>query len=128
MDVVVMAAAPADYTPVTKFDQKVKSDELTLSLKKTEDIAAAVGKLKTPDAKLVIFSAETENLIENAKGKLVKKNADLVVANDVTQEGAGFNVDTNVVTLIDRTGAVRPYEKMPKIEVADVILDALKNL
>ena len=128
MDVVVMAAAPADYTPVTKFDQKVKSDELTLSLKKTEDIAAAVGKLKTPDAKLVIFSAETENLIENAKGKLVKKNADLVVANDVTQEGAGFNVDTNVVTLIDRTGAVHPYEKMPKIEVADVILDALKNL
>ena len=50
------------------------------------------------------------------------------MANDVTQEGAGFNVDTNVVTLIDRTGAVRPYEKMPKIEVADVILDALKNL
>ena len=128
MAVVVMAAAPADYTPVTKFDQKVKSSELTLSLKKTEDIAAAVGKLKNPDAKLVIFSAETENLIENAKGKLVKKNADLVVANDVTEEGAGFNVDTNVVTLIDRTGAVRPYEKMPKIEVADVILDALKNL
>ena len=128
MDVVVMAAAPADYTPVTKFDQKVKTEELTLKLKKTEDIAAAVGKLKTPATKLVIFSAETENLLENAKGKLLKKGADLVVANDVTKEGAGFNVDTNVVTLIDRAGNVTPFEKMPKIEVADVILDALKNL
>ena len=126
MDIVVMAAAPADYTPVTKFDNKVKSETLTLSLKKTEDIAAAVGKIKSPSAKLVIFSAETENLLENAKGKLLKKNADLVVANDVTQEGAGFNTDTNVVTLIDRAGNVRSFDKMPKIEVADVILDALK--
>ncbi len=126
MDIVVMAAAPADYTPVTKFDQKVKSETLTLSLKKTEDIAAAVGRIKSPSAKLVIFSAETENLLQNAKGKLIKKNADLVVANDVTQEGAGFNTDTNVVTLIDREGNVKSYDKMPKIEVADVILDALK--
>lgn len=127
-DIVVMAAAPADYTPVTKFDQKVKSDTLTLTLKKTEDIAAAVGKIKSAATKLVIFSAETENLLENAKGKLLKKGADLVVANDVTQEGAGFFADTNIVTLIDRAGNVTPFDKMPKIEVADAILDALKKV
>ena len=127
-DIVVMAAAPADYTPVTKFDQKVKSDTLTLTLKKTEDIAAAVGKIKPAATKLVIFSAETENLLENAKGKLFKKGADLVVANDVTKEGAGFFADTNIVTLIDRAGNVTPFDKMPKIEVADAILDALKKV
>lgn len=127
-DIVVMAAAPADYTPVTKFDQKVKSDTLTLTLKKTEDIAAAVGKIKSAATKLVIFSAETENLLENAKGKLFKKGADLVVANDVTKEGAGFFADTNIVTLIDRAGNVTPFDKMPKIEVADAILDALKKV
>ena len=127
-DYIVMAAAPADYTPVTKFDNKVKTDTLTLSLKKTEDIAAAVGSAKNPTTKLVIFSAETENLLENAKGKLIKKNADLVVANDVTAEGAGFGTDTNIVTIMDREGGVYPLEKMPKIEVADAILDRLKSL
>ena len=127
-DYVVMAAAPADYTPVTKFENKVKSDTLTLSLRKTEDIAAAVGKEKSPETKLVIFSAETERLLENAKGKLEKKNADLVVANDVTQEGAGFSVDTNVVTVITRDGRVVPFEKMSKIELADRLLDLLKTL
>ena len=128
MDYVVMAAAPADYTPVKPFAQKVKSDTLTLELKKTEDVAAAVGAKKGADTKLVIFSAETNDLIENAKGKLERKNADLVVANDVTQEGAGFGVDTNIVTMIDRAGGVYPYEKMSKIEVADAILDRLKGL
>lgn len=128
MDFIVMAAAPADYTPIKKYDQKVKTDSLTLELKKTEDIAAAVGKVKDPSAKLVIFSAETERLLENAKGKLERKNADLVVANDVTMEGAGFGTDTNIVTLIDRAGQVTPLEKMPKIQVADAILDALKGL
>jgi len=128
MDYVVMAAAPADYTPIKTFSQKVKSDALTLELKKTEDIAAAVGGRKGENTKLVIFSAETNDLIENAKGKLERKNADLVVANDVTQEGAGFGVDTNVVTMIDRAGGVYPYEKMSKVEVADAILDRLKDL
>ena len=128
MDYIVMAAAPADYTPVTKYDSKVKSDALTLELRKTEDIAAAVGKMKREDTKLVIFSAETDHLLENAKGKLIKKGADLVVANDVTKEGAGFETDTNIVTIIDKAGAVRPYDKMPKIEVADAILDYLKKL
>ena len=128
MDYVVMAAAPADYTPVSTFANKVKTETLTLSLKKTEDIAAAVGREKPEGTRLVIFSAETEHLLENARGKLERKNADLVVANDVTQEGAGFNTDTNIVTLIDKKGEVIPLEKMPKIEVADAILNKLKTL
>ncbi len=99
-----------------------------MKLKKTPDIAAEVGRIKKEGAKLVIFSAETENLLENARGKLQKKNADLVVANDVTQEGAGFNTDTNIVTIIKRTGEVTPYEKMSKIDVADVILNELKTV
>ena len=127
-DYVVMAAAPADYTPVETFSQKVKSDTLTLSLKKTEDIAAAVGRIKSPSSKLVIFSAETEHLLENARGKLERKNADLVVANDVTREGAGFGTDTNIVTMITKAGEMISLDKMPKIEVADAILDLLKRL
>ena len=128
MDYVVMAAAPADYTPVETFANKVKSDTLTLTLRKTEDIAAAVGREKSPRTKLVIFSAETENLLENAMDKLVRKNADLVVANDVTQDGAGFSVDTNIVTMITERGVVRALDKMLKIEVADAILDVLKTV
>ncbi|MBQ9370163.1 MAG: bifunctional phosphopantothenoylcysteine decarboxylase/phosphopantothenate--cysteine ligase CoaBC [Clostridia bacterium] len=128
VDYVVMAAAPADYTPITKFENKVKSETLTLTLRKTKDIAAAVGKAKAPSVKLAIFSAETENLIVNATEKLRKKNADLVVANDVTKEGAGFDTDTNIVTIIDRGGNAIDYDVMPKIEVADKILDALLKL
>ena len=128
VDYVVMAAAPADYTPITKFENKVKSETLTLTLRKTKDIAAAVGKAKAPSVKLAIFSAETENLIVNATEKLRKKNADLVVANDVTKEGAGFDTDTNIVTIIDRGGNAVDYDVMPKIEVADKILDALLKL
>ena len=128
VDYVVMAAAPADYAPVTKFDNKVKTETLTLTLRKTKDIAAAVGKVKSPSSKLAIFSAETEHLIENATEKLQKKNADIVVANDVTKEGAGFNTDTNIVTIIDRAGNAVSYDVMPKIEVADKILDALLRL
>ena len=123
-DYIVMAAAPADYTPVKKFENKVKSPELTLALKKTKDIASAVGE-KKEKAKLAIFSAETECLLENAKEKLRKKKADLVVANDVTKEGAGFNSDTNIVTIIDKDGRTEALEILPKIEVADKILDAL---
>ena len=128
VDYVVMAAAPADYTPVKKYDNKVKSEELTLTLKKTKDIAAAVGKAKSPSVKLAVFSAETENLLANATEKMRKKNADLVVANDVTKKGAGFDTDTNIVTIIDRKGEQISYDVMPKIEVADRILDALLKL
>lgn len=123
-DVVIMAAAPADYKVKNTFSQKIKSETLTLEFVKNPDIAAEVGKIKG-DRILVIFSAETENLLKNAKGKLAKKNADLAVANDVTRKGAGFFVDTNAATIIDRDGNAQEYGVMPKTELADIILSAV---
>lgn len=121
-DVAIMAAAPADYKVKNVFENKVKSETLTLELVKNPDIAKTLGE-KKEGRKLVIFSAETENLLENAKGKLVKKHADLVVANDVTVEGAGFDVDTNVATVIDNDGQCIESGKVSKRELADIILD-----
>ena len=125
-DYVIMAAAPSDYRPKQVASNKIKSENLVLELVKNPDIAAAVGKNKK-DTKLVIFSAETENLIENAKGKLAKKNADMVVANDVTKEGAGFNVDSNIVTIITKN-SVKDFDKMSKDDVAKIIVDNMLDL
>lgn len=124
-DVIIKAAAPCDYRPCVAAKQKIKSDAFSLELEKTEDIAAAAGKIKG-GRKLVVFAAETENLEANASAKLLKKNADLVVANDVTAEGAGFGTDTNIVTLIDRRGAEK-LPIMPKRQLADVILDRISD-
>ena len=121
-DMAIMAAAPADYRLKKTFENKIKSENLTLEFVKNPDIAMTLGMSKG-DKKLVIFSAETENLIENATAKLKKKNADLVVANDVTVEGAGFNVDTNVATLIDKDGNRFESGKVSKSALADIILD-----
>ncbi len=121
-DIAIMAAAPADYKLKKPFENKVKSDTITLELVKNPDIARTLGGNKD-DKKLVIFSAETENLIDNAKAKLVKKHADLVVANDVTVEGAGFDVDTNIATIIDTDGNMTESGKVSKRELADMILD-----
>lgn len=121
-DMAIMAAAPADYRLKKPFENKIKSENLTLEFVKNPDIAMTLGMSKG-DKKLVIFSAETENLIENATAKLKKKNADLVVANDVTVEGAGFNVDTNVATLIDKDGNRFESGKVNKSALADIILD-----
>ena len=126
-DIIIKAAAPADYRLKETFDNKIKSEELTLSFVKNPDIAKELGKVKG-DRKLVIFCAETENLIENAKKKIQSKNADLVVANDVTQQGAGFNVDTNIVTICKKDGTATSYDKMLKSEVANVILDEIQKL
>lgn len=121
-DMAIMAAAPADYRLKKPFENKIKSENLTLEFVKNPDIAMTLG-IGKGDKKLVIFSAETENLIENATAKLKKKNADLVVANDVTVEGAGFNVDTNVATLIDKDGNRFESGKVSKSALADIILD-----
>ena len=119
-----MAAAPADYRLKKTFSSKIKSATLTLEFEKNPDIAAAVGKIKN-GRKLVIFSAETEDLLANAGKKLAAKNADFAVANDVTKEGAGFDVDTNIATLVGRNGDIRECGLMSKRELADVILDAV---
>ncbi len=123
-DVIVMAAAPADYKLKTPFTSKIKSPTLTLEFCKNPDIAKAVGEIKG-DRKLVIFSAETDDLIKNAKAKLAAKHADIAVANDVTVKGAGFDVDTNVATILTADGSRKDFGIMPKSELADIILTAV---
>lgn len=123
-DVIVMAAAPADYRPKETFASKLKSETLTMEFVKNPDIAKAVGERKG-GRKLVVFSAETDGLIANAKKKVASKNADFAVANDVTKEGAGFYCDTNIASLVGRNGEVRECGLMTKRELADVILDAV---
>lgn len=125
-DAAVMAAAPADYRLKQQYAEKIKSPTLTLEFVKNPDIAAALGAAKG-ERKLVIFSAETENLLKNARGKLASKNADLAVANDVTAEGAGFYTDTNIASIITADGSVTEYPLMSKRALADIILDRLSE-
>lgn len=126
-DVIIKSAAPCDFRPVSVSPTKIKAKELTVHFVANKDIACEVGKIKG-DKKLIIFSAETDNLIANAKGKLLKKNADMVVANDVTVEGAGFNVDTNVVTFIHRDGQMRALPLMDKKAIAVELIKEISKL
>jgi phosphopantothenoylcysteine decarboxylase/phosphopantothenate--cysteine ligase len=123
-DILVMAAAVADYRPAAVHANKIKRSEgrVTLDLEPTADILAGLGRAKL-HAVVVGFAAETNRLVENAREKLQRKGADMIVANDVTQEGAGFDTDTNIVTLVLRDGRDVPLPKMSKREVADKILD-----
>ena len=127
--IAIFAAAVADYRPAKSFDQKIKREKesLTISLEPNTDILATVAKNK--GNRLVVgFAAETERVAENARKKLTAKNADIVVANDVTAEGAGFDVDTNVVTLFSRDGRDLALPRMSKTEVAQRILDEVVRL
>ncbi|MBQ4075463.1 MAG: bifunctional phosphopantothenoylcysteine decarboxylase/phosphopantothenate--cysteine ligase CoaBC [Clostridia bacterium] len=123
-DVIIQAAAPADYTPAAVADQKIKKQgdgDLILTLKQTPDVAKAVGEKKRPGQLLIGFAAETQDVLENAQGKLQKKNLDMIVANDVTAPGAGFDVDTNIVTFITAEG-METMPCMKKTQVADELL------
>ena len=125
MDIVIQAAAPADFTPASVADQKIKKQgdgDLTLILRQTPDVAAQVGRLKRKGQVLVGFAAETNNVLENAETKLAKKNLDMIVANDVTAPGAGFDVDTNIVTFITREKQ-ETLPCLPKPQVAEELLD-----
>lgn len=124
-DAVIKAAAPCDYAPESFSPTKIKAEKLTVNFKKNPDIAAAVGKNKGNTA-LCVFAAETNDLLKNASKKLKAKNADMIVANDVLKSGAGFEKDTNIITIIDSDG-VAEYPLMSKAEAADVILDKLKK-
>ena len=128
-DVVIQAAAPADYRAREISPTKIKrtGDSLMIELVPNPDIAAALGARKHPGQTLVGFAAETNNVIENAQGKLKRKSLDRIVANDVTRAGAGFDVDTNIVTLIDGEG-MKELPMMTKREVADGILDRVAEL
>lgn len=129
VDIVIKAAAVADYRPHDVADQKIKKktdDALTVVMDKNPDILKTLGAKKTHQV-LVGFAAETQNLLANAREKVVKKNLDMIVANDVTAAGAGFNADTNIVKFLFADGEVRELEQMPKVDVANRILDeALK--
>lgn len=128
-DIVIMAGAPADYRPREFTPHKIKktNDTLTLPLEKNPDIAQALGEQKTHQT-LVCFAAETNDLLENAQRKLIRKNCDLIVANDILAEGAGFQSDTNIVTLLDRHGTCEQLPRSSKRDVADVILTKVVSM
>ncbi len=130
-DIVVMAAAVSDYRPHATEDQKIKKgpEIQTLELVKNPDILAELGTLKGKrNCVLVGFAAETEDLLANAEKKLRDKNLDMIVANDVSREDAGFAVDTNEVKILFRDGKVESPPLMKKEEVADLVLDQAKTL
>ena len=129
-DVIIQAAAVSDYRPAEQNDRKIKKEsgsDLTLILTENPDIAKAVGEQKKPGQTLVGFAAETDNLLKNAKSKLGKKKLDLIVANDVTKPGAGFNVDTNIAVLITSDGSTEePLQT--KRQLAERILDKVLEI
>ncbi len=129
IDVVIKAAAVADYRVADRAGQKLKktADSLTLELEKNPDILAELGRNKG-ERLLVGFAAETENLLEHAGEKLKKKNLDMIVANDVSRSDAGFDVDTNAVRILSADGQIEALELMSKVEVADTLLSRIADL
>ncbi|NLD35683.1 MAG: bifunctional phosphopantothenoylcysteine decarboxylase/phosphopantothenate--cysteine ligase CoaBC [Desulfatiglans sp.] len=131
MDAIIKAAAVADFRPALSSNQKIKKSEEDISIKlvKNPDILSELGISKSkPGQILVGFAAETENIMANAKEKLARKNLDMIVVNDVTAKDAGFDVNTNRVTLIFRDGAVHELPLLTKDEVADELLDRVRMI
>ncbi|MBR6173686.1 MAG: bifunctional phosphopantothenoylcysteine decarboxylase/phosphopantothenate--cysteine ligase CoaBC [Eubacterium sp.] len=128
-DIVVMAAAVADYTPRTVADRKIKKNDgdLSIPLARTKDILKTLGEKKRPGQFICGFSMETENLLQNSAEKLRKKNADMICANSLTQEGAGYQVDTNILTLITKDGNEQ-LPLMSKLDAAHAIFDKILAL
>lgn len=127
-DAAIMCAAVADYAPVVVAEKKIKrekDDIPVIELKKNPDIAAALGKIKKPGQMLVGFALETDNEMANAQSKLERKNLDMIVLNSLADKQAGFGVDTNKVTIIEKDGKVHSYEVKPKKEVAADIVDLI---
>ena len=125
-DIIIKAAAVADYTPATVSDEKLKKsdDELAIPVERTKDILRHLGMNKKPGQFLCGFSMETKDMLENSRRKLVAKNLDMIVANNLKEAGAGFGVDTNVITMIT-PGKEIALEIMSKDEVAEQILDEI---
>jgi phosphopantothenoylcysteine decarboxylase/phosphopantothenate--cysteine ligase len=127
--VIIKAAAVADYRPKAEAREKIKKDRGIpgIELTRNPDIIAAIGAKKRKGI-LVGFAMETQDLLANARQKLLKKNMDMIVANSLREEGAGFETDTNIITIIDRNGKTIVLEKMTKIDAAHKILDHVKLL
>ena len=128
-DILILSAAVADYRPKTVANAKIKKKDssLTIELEPTPDILATLGKQKTPSQLLVGFALETNNELENAKSKLKRKNCDLIVLNSLQDAGAGFGHDTNKVRILDRHNNISTFELKSKAEVANDILQAIKD-
>jgi len=130
-DVIVMAAAVADWRPQKTFQKKLakaNQSKLELTFEHTPDVLKELGQKKRDGQILIGFAAETQNLLKNARQKLIEKNLDLVVANDITQEGAGPEGDTNIVTLIYKNGKSEEFPKMSKRELAREIWKRVANI
>jgi phosphopantothenoylcysteine decarboxylase/phosphopantothenate--cysteine ligase len=128
--VCVFAAAVADYTPKTVSNQKIKKSEAEFSvvLKKNVDIAYEFGKIKKPNQLSVGFALETNDELKHAKAKLLKKNFDLVVLNSLNDKGAGFQFNTNKITIVNRNNKITKFELKKKEEVAEDIIKELEKL
>ena len=128
-DVAVLSAAVADFTPKEKADHKIKrgKDDLLLDLLPTKDIAAELGRIKTASQLLVGFALETNDEEVNALSKMQRKNLDMIVLNSLNDKGAGFSVDTNKVTILDKAGNKTVYELKTKVEVAKDIVDQIAS-
>ncbi len=124
-DILIKAAAVADFTPKVVAKNKIKKQDenLVIDLKRTKDIAFEMGQLKKSNQVMVGFAAETESVLEHAVQKLKKKNLDFIVSNDLTKSGAGFGTDTNIVNFLLPDGEIEKYDLMKKKEVADRILE-----
>jgi phosphopantothenoylcysteine decarboxylase/phosphopantothenate--cysteine ligase len=132
-DIIIGAAAVGDFRPANPAEQKIKkspdqSGQMTLQLVENPDILKELGKSKQEHLIMVGFAAETENVLENARQKMIAKNLDLIVANDVTMAEAGFAADTNIVTIINKIGETNTLPKMSKEDVAAAILDTIAAL
>ena len=127
-DVLIMAAAPADFRPVKAADQKIKKTSAlpAIELERAEDILASTIDARRSDALIIGFALETQDLLDNAAKKIADKKLDLIVANDATEEGAGFGVDTNRVTLLSKDGSSEDLPLMSKTDLADALLDRIE--
>jgi len=127
--IIIMAAAVSDFRPKERSGTKIKKENVApiITLERTDDILQGLGAAKE-DRILVGFAAETENVVENAREKLLRKNLDLIVANDIAQPGAGFSSDTNAAVMIDRTGTVTDLPLRAKTELAFMIMDRVVEL
>lgn len=128
--ITILSAAVSDYSPEQKIEKKIKrkNEDLLIQLKPTEDIAASLGKVKRPDQLLAGFALETDNEEANAFSKLKRKNFDLIVLNSLRDKGAGFQTDTNKISIIDKNNNIDKFELKSKREVARDIIEKIITL
>ena len=128
-DIIIKAAAVSDYTPIVFSNEKIKKkdESMEINLKKTTDILKYIGENRSKNQFICGFSMETENMIENSKAKLYKKNIDMIIANNLKEKGAGFGVDTNKITIITKDEEIS-FDIMNKYDVANIIIDKIKSI